>query len=156
MNGLELLKQDHRKVMELFRQVTMTRDTERRKELFNEIKDEIEVFTKAEEALVYPTLRRHEELQDIVHEAYEEHRQAKMLIRKIESLIADNEDFDTRLKMLGDNLERHFEEVENVMFTRGKTIFDSEQLELLGQDLEIAKGRFQQDFEKRSTANGRA
>lgn len=154
MNALELMKQDHRRVTALFNKVDATHDRTRQKDLFTEIKDEIETFTNIEETLVYPTLGRHEGLQEIVREAYEEHRQVKILMREIERLIEGNQHFDTKLKMLGDNLEHHFEEEENVMFTRAKRIFNDEQLELLGEDLEIAKERFQTVFQKRTRAAG--
>jgi hypothetical protein len=155
MNALELMTQGHRRVTALFNQVDATQDRKRQKDLFTEIKDEIEAFTNVEETLVYPTLGRYEGLQEIVREAYEEHRQAKILMREIERLIEGNQHFDHKLKMLGDNLEHHFEEEENVMFTGAKRIFNSEQLELLGEDLEIAKERFQTVFQKRSTAAGK-
>jgi len=156
MNALELMKQDHRKVTALFHEIDATDDTTRHKELFKEIKDEVETFANLEETLFYPTLGRHEGLQEIVREAYEEHRQMRILIRDIERLIEANQHFDRKLHMLGDNLEHHFEEEENVMFTRAKRIFDNEELDLLGEDLEIAKERFRVVFQKRSAAGGRA
>lgn len=154
MNALELMKRDHRRVTALFNQVDATQDRKSQKELFTEIKDEIEAFTNVEETLVYPTLGRYEGFQELVREAYEEHRQAKILMREIERLIEGNQHFDHKLKMLGDNLEHHFEEEENVMFTRARRIFNNEQLELLGEDLEIAKQRFQTVFQNRSTVAG--
>jgi len=75
-------------------------------------------------------------------------------MREIERLIEANQHFDHKLKMLGDNLEQQFEEEENVMFTRAKRIFNNEELEWLGEDLEIAKERFQTVYQKRSTAAG--
>ena len=154
MNALELMKQDHRRVTALFNQFEETQDRMTQKDLFAEIKDEFEAFTNVEETLVYPTLGRYEGLQEVVREAYEEHRQAKILMREIERLIEANQHFDHKLKMLGDNLEQQFEEEENVMFTRAKRIFNNEELEWLGEDLEIAKERFQTVYQKRSTAAG--
>jgi len=74
MNALELMKQDHRRVTALFNQFDETQDRMTQKDLFAEIKDEFEAFTNVEETLVYPTLGRYEGLQEVVREAYEEHR----------------------------------------------------------------------------------
>ncbi len=53
MNAIELLKQDHNKVSLLFQKVKGSEDSEHR-ELFEKIKEELEVHTHIEETIFYP------------------------------------------------------------------------------------------------------
>ncbi len=85
MNAIELLKEDHKKVNHLFGQVKATEEGEH-KELFEQIKAELDVHTHIEETIFYPKLKEESELEDIVLEGIEEHHQAKMFLRELSSL----------------------------------------------------------------------
>jgi hemerythrin superfamily protein len=71
MNALELLKQDHQKVKELFHEATRA-EQNKRKDLFDKIDTELETHAHIEETVFYPALEQHEELKDMVTEALEE------------------------------------------------------------------------------------
>ncbi len=148
MDALELLKQDHRKVAELFKQVEATEDTKKHQQLFEQIKTELETHTHIEETILYPTFEKHEELKDITLEAYEEHKQIKTLIREIAALSEGSERFDAKLKVMGENVEHHVKEEETEMFPKAKQHYDRAQLEELGQELAAAK----KEFTKKSRA----
>ena len=150
MDALELLKQDHRKVADLFKQVEATEDEKKHQQLFEQIKTELETHTHIEETILYPAWEQHEELKDITLEAYEEHKQVKTLLREIDRLAEGSERFDAKLKVMGENVEHHVEEEEKEMFPKVKKIYDKEQLEQLGQELEAAKKEFQKGSQKRS------
>ena len=83
MDALELLKQDHDKVRELFRQVEEAEDPKKRKQLFDEIDTELEIHTHIEETVFYPAMEQHDELKDMVAEAREEHEEVKTLLEEI-------------------------------------------------------------------------
>ena len=133
MNALELLKQDHRKVSELFDKVEATESEKEHERLFEQIRTELETHTHIEETVLYPAFQKHEELKDIVLEAYEEHKQVKTLIREIGRLSDGSERFDAKLKVMGENVEHHVEEEENEMFPKVKQLFSGEELEQLGR-----------------------
>ncbi|HTG17138.1 MAG TPA: hemerythrin domain-containing protein, partial [Blastocatellia bacterium] len=73
MDAIELLKKDHRKVAELFEQVEATEDEKKHRQLFEQIKGELETHAYIEEAVMYPAFEKKDELKDMVLEAYEEH-----------------------------------------------------------------------------------
>src|SRR6476620_7149040 len=100
MDALELLKQDHRKVAELFEEVEATEDIEEHRQLFEQIRTELETHTHIEETVIYPAFEEHDELKDLTLEAYEEHKQVKTLIREIAALSDDSELFDAKLTVL--------------------------------------------------------
>lgn len=139
MNALELLKQDHQKVSDLFEKVEATEDEKQHERLFEQIKAELEMHTQIEETVFYPALQKREELKDLVLEALEEHKQVKTLIREIDGLSDGSERFDAKLKVMQENVEHHVEEEETEMFPKVKKLFSREELDKLGQELEAAK-----------------
>jgi hemerythrin-like domain-containing protein len=148
MNALELLKEDHRKVQELFNQVKATENEKSHQQTYQKIKTELETHTHIEEKVLYPALKKREEFKDMVLEAIEEHLQVKTLLRDINRLSDGNERFDAKLKVLIDNVEHHVEEEEEELFPKVEDQFSKEELEEIGMELEAAK----KEFAKKSRA----
>lgn len=143
MNALELLKQDHHTVKDLFEKAESAPENEKRK-LFGEIHTELETHAMIEESIFYPAVQKHEELKDMVLESIEEHKQIKTLLREMDNLKGDSEKFEPKLKVLMENVSHHAEEEEEgKMFPKLQQIMDERELEALGQELEEAKGKKQ-------------
>jgi hemerythrin superfamily protein len=142
MDALQLLKQDHKKVKELFEQAEGMEDGKEQKEIFKQIKKELETHTRIEESIFYPAMQKHQELKDMVLEAIEEHKQVKTLLREMDDLAKDSDKFEPKLKVLMENVEHHAEEEEEgKMFPKVRELLDKAALEELGQELEAAKGK---------------
>src|SRR5215210_6376210 len=109
MNAIELLKEDHNKVSRLFQKVKADKEGERQQELFEQIRQELEVHTHIEETIFYPRLIEDgdEALQEITKEGIEEHHQAKVLLREIGALADESEKLDPKLKVLMEDIEHH-------------------------------------------------
>lgn len=142
MNALELLKQDHRTVAELFKQIEATENEKQQQRLFQQIKNELETHTHIEETVLYPALKQHEELKDLTLEAEEEHKQVKTLLREIERLTDGSERFAAKVKVMSENVEHHVKEEETEMFPKVKRHFSVAELEQMGQELAAAKQTF--------------
>ncbi len=147
MNAIELLKEDHNKVSRLFQKVKATEEGEH-KELFDKIKEELDVHTHIEETIFYPKIKEEKELEDIVLEGIEEHHQAKMFLRELAGLTEDSEKFEPKLKVLMEDITHHVQEEEGIMFPTVEKIFDEATLEELGKEMEQEK----QNFKKSQTA----
>lgn len=143
MNAVELLKEDHDKVSKLFQKVKATPDGDH-KDLFEQIKAELDVHAHIEEVIFYPKLKEEgdEELKDIVLEGFEEHRQAKMFLKELAALSDDSEKFDPKLKVLMEDIEHHVQEEEGQMFPMVEDQFDTAVLEELGAEMEEEKAKF--------------
>lgn len=147
MNAIELLKQDHDKVDRLFQKVKATEE-EKHKELFEQIKQELEVHTHIEETIFYPKIKEEKELEDIVLEGIEEHHQVKMFLRELSNLAGDSEKFEPKLTVLIEDVAHHVMEEEGEMFPKIEKIFDAATLEDLGKKMEEEK----KSFKKTQTA----
>jgi iron-sulfur cluster repair protein YtfE (RIC family) len=142
MNGLELLKEDHRKAQGLFEQVKATQNERQRNQLYKKIKAELETHTYIEEKVLYPTLKKFEEFKEIALEAIEEHLEVKTLLRAIDRLSEGAQRFEAKLMVLIENVEHHVEKEEGEMFPEVERLFSEEQLGELGRELEVAKREF--------------
>ena len=143
MNAIELLKEDHDRVDKLFQSVKATPDGDH-KDLFEQIKAELDVHTHIEETIFYPKLKEDgdDELKDIVLEGIEEHRQAKMFLKELAALTDDSEKFDPKLKVLMEDISHHVMEEEGQMFPMVKEQFDESTLQELGKQMEKEKASF--------------
>src|SRR4029434_3947262 len=128
MNALEILKQDHQKVKGLFQEVSKGGDQNKRKQLFDKIDTELEIHAHIEETVFYPALETHEELQDMVAEALEEHQEVKVMLEELEELGSASHDFGSKLQELIESVEHHVEE-EREMFPKVRELFADGQLE---------------------------
>ena len=142
MDALELLKQDHQKVKELFKRGQQTEDKQQQKQTFKEIKSELETHARIEETIFYPAMEEHEELKDMVLESLEEHKQLKTILRELGKLSASSERFKPKFKVLKDDVEHHAEEEEEgKMFPKIRKLIKGEELKQLGEELEAANTR---------------
>jgi hemerythrin superfamily protein len=144
MNVVELLKNDHDKVDKLFQKVKANPEGDNR-DLFEQIRAELDVHTEVEETIVYPFLIENgdEELKKITEEGIEEHRQAKMFLKEIAGLKEDSEKFEPKMKVLMEDVEHHVQEEEGEMFPMVKEQFDNATLEELGTKVEAARAKLQ-------------
>ena len=140
MNVLHILEQDHQRVRELFQQARNANDAGTRKVLFNKIDTELEIHAHIEETVFYPAIEEYEEFDDLVTDAVVEHQKVKILLGELEDLAAETHDFGSKLEKLMDAVEHHVQEEEGDMFPKIRELFDEDELEQLGKELESAKG----------------
>lgn len=141
MNAFELLKKDHQKVSELFKQLdeTTERAVKTREELFGKLKQELDIHARIEETIFYPAIKEAEETHEITLEAIEEHNVVKQLLSELESMPVDDERWTAKLTVLKENVEHHVEEEEEEMFKDARKVLSAEQVEELGARMETAK-----------------
>ena len=143
MNAFQLLKEDHQKVSGLFQQLepTTERAEKTRTELFAKLQEELDIHAKVEEAIFYPAIKQAAETRETVLEGFEEHHVVKMLLKELEALPVDTEQWTAKLKVLQENVEHHVEEEEGEMFQKARDVLSEEQIEQLGARMEEEKKR---------------
>ena len=146
MNAFQLLKEDHQKVNGIFTQLepTTERAEKTRTELFARLKEELDVHARIEETIFYPAIKQEAETREIVLEGFEEHHVVKMLLKELEALPVDTEQWTAKLKVLQENVEHHVEEEEGEMFQKARQVLSEEQINDLGARMEEEKKNQQQ------------
>jgi hemerythrin superfamily protein len=114
MDAIALLKQDHRKVEDLFAQFEKASGDGRKQKLAEEICLELAVHATIEEEIFYPACDGKVE-DDLLKEAYVEHDGAKLLIAEILAGAPSDEFYDSKVTVLQEQIEHHVQEEEKRM-----------------------------------------
>lgn len=139
MDAFELLKNDHKKVSQLFEEIESASGPSK-KQLFNQLKSELDLHAHVEEQIFYPALENKEESRDITLEAYEEHKVVKDLLAELASG-SPSDEWNAKLKVLKENVEHHVEEEEGELFDKAEDVLSDGQIERLGAEMEAEKAR---------------
>lgn len=141
MNAFDILKEDHKKVSDLFEKLepTTERAIKTREELFAKLKTELDVHSHIEETLLYPVLKEFEETRDITLEGIEEHRIVKQLLTELDQMSKDTEQWTAKMTVLKESVEHHVEEEEGEMFKQARSVLSKEQIEQLTARIEAEK-----------------
>lgn len=148
MDALELLKADHEKVREMFREFDSMKgiedEDERKAELVDDICYEITLHTMIEEEIFYPVVRAAIDNDELMDEADIEHAGARELISQLEVMYPGDDHFDATVSVLGEELEHHIEKEESEMFKAvRRTDID---LDELGEQLLARKEELEEDL----------
>ena len=114
LDAVALLKQDHRTVEELFAKFEKASGEGSKQKLAEEICLELSVHASIEEEIFYPACEGKVE-EDLIKEAYVEHDGAKLLIAEILAGEPSDEFYDSKVKVLQEQIEHHVDEEEKRM-----------------------------------------
>jgi hemerythrin superfamily protein len=110
-DAITLLKEDHRKVEELFEQFEKAKGDGRKQKLALEICKELTIHSMIEEEIFYPACEGKVE-EDLLKESFVEHDAAKVLIAEIQAGEPSDDFYDSKVKVLQEEIEHHVEEEE--------------------------------------------
>ena len=96
---------------DLFARFEAAGEADKKKHLAKQICTELTAHTLLEEEIFYPACKGKIE-DDLVREAYVEHDGAKVLIAEIEAGGPDQEFYDSKVKVLSEQIEHHVHEEE--------------------------------------------
>jgi len=150
VDAIALLKKDHRAVEELFAEFEKAAGDGRKQKLAQQICLELSVHAQIEEEIFYPACEGKVD-EDLLKESYVEHDGAKVLIAEILGGGPDDEFYDSKVKVLSEEIEHHVEEEEKRMeglFAQGRKA--GLDMDSLGEQLAARKQELIGDFE----ANG--
>lgn len=138
MNGLELLKEDHRKVLDIIYEIEQTseRAIKTREKLLTKLTQLIKIHEKMEEKVIYPAAKKSNEMEDLVNEAYEEHHVVDNILAELSELSANAENWKAKVTVMRENLEHHIEEEEQNLFPKLEKKFDQQALEQFGDKMQ--------------------
>ena len=123
-DAIAMLKADHEKVRDLFKQFEELMEeegSEKQKEaLARQVCNELKLHTQLEEEIFYPAVRAAIDDDDLMDEAAVEHEGAKELIEQIESMRAGDDLYDAKVVVLSEQIDHHATEEEGEMFPKVK------------------------------------
>ena len=142
MNVLELLRTDHSTVKGLFGMLEQINalDHARKTELFEQIRRELQLHSRAEEQIFYPALKAvNAGGERLAFQAMKEHQVIDELVSQISRLKPSNRIFDEKLEELSASVDAHLEEEEGEIFQFAEENCSAQELEELGNEIEERK-----------------
>jgi iron-sulfur cluster repair protein YtfE (RIC family) len=154
MDVIDLLKKDHEKVSDLFREykggdivtrlvkkVTGSGPKPGRHSVAERICCELDVHTRVEEEVFYPAVRatRDEKLICLVDEGIKEHGQVKERIARLRQGTLDEETYDAEMSQLESDVNHHVNEEESDMFPRLEDVMSEDARAELGRRVQERK-----------------
>ena len=142
MDAIDMLKADHQKVKELFRQYEAAgeRAYRKKKGIAEEVCTEITIYSRLEVELFYPAVKKQKDKdgKDVVAESIEEHHVITTLIAELKELDPQDERFDAKFSVLTENVEHHIEEEDGELFPEAEDVL-GEAMDELGTQMKERK-----------------
>jgi hemerythrin-like domain-containing protein len=146
--ALDLLRADHQRVSNLFREFASLKgiddEDERKAELVDDICYELTVHTMLEEEIFYPVLRSAIGNDELMDEADVEHAGARDLISQLEVMYPGDDHFDATVSVLGEEVGHHIEKEEGEMFEAARRA--GIDLARLGEQLAARRAELEEDL----------
>lgn len=136
---VDFLKQQHESVKSLFDQV-LAAHGEQRAQLFTHLRRMLAVHETAEEQVVHPRARK--ELSDgdsIVEQRLAEEHKAKQILKDLEGMDADSEEFESTFRSFQHDALAHAQAEEQLEFAALEQTLDDEELEHMRRAVEFAE-----------------
>ena len=125
-DAIQLLKQDHREVEELFKEFEKLQEEGGGavEPIIATACTELKIHDKLETEVFYPAIREgaDDEVKDLLDEAEVEHTSVRELIQKIEGMKADDEKRNAHFTVLSEYVKHHVKEEEKEMFPKVKKL----------------------------------
>ncbi|WP_257453020.1 hemerythrin domain-containing protein [Archangium lipolyticum] len=136
MSAIELLKQQHREVDELFRRIKVS-DEDERISLLGKVAEALTIHAALEEQLFYP-FAREQGVDGIIDESFQDHAEVKRLVSEILQVKQN----DPRLMELCSRLERmvteHVGHEESALFPKVESLANRDDLVSMRDDMQQA------------------
>jgi hemerythrin superfamily protein len=122
-DAIAILTEDHKKVKKLFSEFNKLKESgsdEEKSAVVEQICDELTIHAEIEEEIFYPAVREAIDDEDLMDEALVEHAGAKALIAQLEQMDPEDDLYDAKVTVLGEQINHHVEEEEGEMFPKAK------------------------------------
>ncbi len=105
----QLIQTSPARANELFAKLVDTSENavKTREKLFAELKDELELLASLEEQHLFPVLRKHKDLKDLVRDAFNDNKATRKLLTELDHTPKDGEEFATRVAELRRVFQQH-------------------------------------------------
>jgi len=135
MKIYEAIKADHEIQRNLCSKLLETvGDSDERKELWKELRKELEVHEVAEERHFYKPLIDTDKMQEDARHGMAEHHEIDELIEKLEELDMSSSQWKITMEELSHKVDHHLEDEEKDFFKKSKDIFSKHDEDKLAND----------------------
>lgn len=131
----DALKNDHVKIKRILDEIINLNEdaSPQRADLIHQLRDEFIPHARAEEAVLYNSIRSIETAKDTIMHSYEEHIAAETLLRTLQSKDKVDMDWVKTAKKLRTALSQHIEEEETRIFDMAQQLFTNQEATVMAE-----------------------
>ena len=146
MDAIDLIKQDHRYIEELFTKFLETESEMTQEELFQHVQTGLTAHAEMEERVLYPALKQFAPEQ--VAEALKEHSEVKEMLVELLDTDLNEEGFETRIQKLMDDVTHHIQQEESPLgiLAIASQRLDAGTLAVMAAEIRRIKRRTEEDL----------
>jgi hemerythrin superfamily protein len=133
MSIYEELRADHEDIQDLLDLLAQAEEPDERKSLITQIRDLLVPHSRAEEAVLYNSLRDLDQSKDVVTHSYQEHIKAETLLRALQVTEAVALHWQSGVEKLRDELDHHIEHEETTVFAAAQGVLSNDDADALGK-----------------------
>jgi hemerythrin-like domain-containing protein len=147
MKVYKAIKNDHDIQRDLCNKLLETSGkSEERRDLWTQLKKELEVHALAEERFFYSPLIDSDEMQEDARHGIAEHHEMDELIEEVDNRELDSPHWLTSFKKLADKVEHHLDDEEKDFFNGAKKIYSEDEAESLAMSYEETMEKYRQQW----------
>lgn len=137
MKIYECIKKDHDIQRDLSAKILETSgESEERKQLWKELKKELEAHAVAEERYFYKSLIDTDKMQEDARHGMAEHHEMDELIKELDDTDMSSPSWMSTVKKLVDKVEHHLKDEEEEFFDKAKKVYSKDEAESLADEYE--------------------
>lgn len=131
----ETLKRDHELMRDILHRMEESSEgaIHRRHDLLERLHDELIPHSRAEEKVLYDTLKEIDGTHELTLEFYEEHSTAESVLRELRNINPSDERWLAKLGVLKETLDHHIDEEETRLFAMARQVLAPEEAEMMAE-----------------------
>ena len=148
MDAITLLKDDHKTVEKLFKELEKAGDraVKTKRKLADQVIEELTTHAYIEETVFYPAARKAvPDTAGHVLESIEEHHVVVWMLSELAGMDPADERFTAKVTVLIENVRHHVKEEEQDFFPEVRKAMDRKALQQLGEEMAAAKSQAPRD-----------
>lgn len=141
MTIAQLIQAAPAKANELFAKLadTTVRAVKTRERLLTDLREELALQIELEEKHLFPALRRHEELKDLIADAIADNRQTRKLLGELERMPKDDEGFAPKVTELRRVFQQHIRDERKELLPAIRKVLSGEEAQAVADRMEAGR-----------------
>src|ERR687890_19342 len=142
----QLIQTSPARANELFAKLVDTSENavKTREKLFAELKDDLELLASLEEQHLFPVLRKHKDLKDLVREALNDNKATRKLLTELDHTPKESEEFATRVAELRRVFQQHVRDDKKELLPAVLKALSDEEADAVVERIEAEKAEIEE------------
>ena len=142
----QLIRTSPARASELFAKLVDTSENavKTRERLFADLKEELELLASLEEQHLFPVLRKHKDLKDLVREALNDNKATRKLLTELDHTPKESEEFATRVAELRRVFQQHVRDDKKELLPAVLKALSDEEAEAVVDRIEAEKAEIEE------------